>query len=420
MAFFDKLKDVKSSVMSTATGIVDTTKSSIKKAQEDYAQKKQEAEALDAEMREKAQQFSQNIVNGILEYCEGKEGGYFGKIPTETLLSFTKDFYEKLVLPGGKTSTSCVAMHPYIDDKKAKQFAKSFSQYDSSETPILYLKDGEKQEILITTKTLYFRRPLPENKKYFADGAVGCENIDCFHLDENGDSYQFKCDTYVLADIKLINAYKQDFMALNEYFRCVKEQDFEITNEEIDGLIQKKIGAKIYGDVKKYMTYDDELVLYYAGGLDSLTAVDYVACTTRQIIIVNREFLGATANVKQFYYDDITSMATIQNSNSNDLLVALVDTALTAALKVCDLEITVAGAKNKINTLYTIEAQRVIAIYHEQRKGLKEKASQPQIIQQVSQVDVLEQIEKLSKLKDMGIISEEEFAQKKIVLLEKL
>ena len=80
----------------------------------------------------------------------------------------------------------------------------------------------------------------------------------------------------------------------------------------------------------------------------------------------------------------------------------------------------VAGAKEKISTLYTIEAERVIAIYHEYRKELK-KGSQPtQTIIQQKEPDVLEQIEKLSKLRDSGILSEEEFNQKKAVLLEKL
>lgn len=420
MAFFDKLKDAKNSVLESAGNITNSAKNSFDKAKEGYAQKKEEAAALDAELKEKAQQLSKEITEGILEYCDGSKGGYFANIAQDTLLKFTKDFYEKLVLPGGKTSTSCIAMHPYIDDKKVKQFGKNFSQYKESEIPILYLKDGDKQEILLTATTLYFRKPLPENHKYFADGAVECKNIDQFYLEEKEGAYVFKCDTYELAEIKLMHAYKQDFLSLDEYFRCVKQSDLDITHEEIDRLIQEKIGAKIYSDVKKYMTYDDELVLYYAGGLDSLAATDYIACTTKQIIIVNREMLGATANVKQFYYEDITAMSTIQNSNSNDLLVSIVDAALTSALKVCDLEISVAGSKERINTLNTIEAQRVIAIYHEQRKMARENANKPQIIQQAAQPDVLEQLEKLSKLKEMGIISEEEFNQKKAVLLEKL
>ena len=61
--------------------------------------------------------------------------------------------------------------------------------------------------------------------------------------------------------------------------------------------------------------------------------MDYVACTDNQLIFVNREMLGATANVKQFYFEDVTSMSTIQNSTSSDFLTAVIDTALTAAFK---------------------------------------------------------------------------------------
>ena len=53
--------------------------------------------------------------------------------------------------------------------------------------------------------------------------------------------------------------------------------------------------------------------------------MDYVACTDNQLIFVNREMLGATANVKQFYFEDVTSMSTIQNSTSSDFLTAVID-----------------------------------------------------------------------------------------------
>lgn len=101
--------------------------------------------------------------------------------------------------------------------------------------------------------------------------------------------------------------------------------------------------------------------------------MDYVACTDNQLIFVNREMLGATANVKQFYFEDVTSMSTIQNSTSSDFLTAVIDTALTAAFKLCDLEVSVAGSKEVINTLYLAEATRIIAIYHEMRKMLRKQ-----------------------------------------------
>ena len=197
-----------------------------------------------------------------------------------------------------------------------------------------------------------------------------------------------------------------------------------ITDEEVDRLIREKIGEKVYAEVKKYMVYDDELLVYFAWGLDSLSAKDYFVCTNKQVIMVNRELGGATANIKQFYYEDITSASVLQNSNSDDLAGYLLETAITAATQTCDLVLSVAGATTKINTLHKVEAERVVAVYHHYRKLAKTQAATPQpvVVQQpvAPQVDPLEQLEKLSKLKSAGIITEEEFNQKKVELLAKL
>ena len=57
-------------------------------------------------------------------------------------------------------------------------------------------------------------------------------------------------------------------------------------------------------------------------------------------------------------YEDVTSMATLQETSG------LLDLALTAALSVCDLEISVAGAKERLNTLYTYV---FLSLYNEKR-----------------------------------------------------
>ena len=196
--------------------------------------------------------------------------------------------------------------------------------------------------------------------------------------------------------------------------------DFVITDEEVDKLIRQKIGEKIYAEVKKYMVYDDELLVYFAWGLDSLSAKDYIVCTNKQIIRMDREMFGATANIKQFYYEDIVSVSTEQNAKSNDLTGALIETALTAATKTCDLVITTAGAGLRINTLFKVEAERVVAVYHHYRKEIQTASSQPQVVVQQQTADPLEQLEKLSKMKEMGILSEDEFNEKKAALLSKI
>ncbi|MBQ2815821.1 MAG: SHOCT domain-containing protein [Clostridia bacterium] len=80
-----------------------------------------------------------------------------------------------------------------------------------------------------------------------------------------------------------------------------------------------------------------------------------------------------------------------------------------------------AGTNLKIQTLSTTEAERVVEIYNLYKRLAREEAKKPIIVQQAEKaIDPLEQLEKLQKLKDAGVITEEEFATKKADLLAKL
>lgn len=412
MAFFDKLKDAANSAKEKAQSAIDSAKA----AQE---QKKAEQEAHNAEMTEKAAQKAQEIINAIQGAPAGN--GFFSQVAHDTLLSFTKEFYDKILMPANSVSRSKITMYPYITGKKFTKFCEQVGCFDTTETPLIHLIAEKKKEILITEKSIYFTLPLEEDPKFIAKGKVSCENVSKFSVEQGENTYLLKCDDNTLAVLPADKATTEDSITLNNYFTCILNQDFTITDEEVDQLIREKIGEKVYAEVKKYMIFDDELLVYFAWGLDSLSAKDYFVCTNKQVIMVNREMGGATANIKQFYYEDITSASVLQNSESTSLTGYLLDTALTAAMQTCDLVLTVAGATTRVNTLYKVEAERVVAVYHHYRKVAKTQSAQPVVIQQAApQVDPMEQLEKLSKLKAAGIITEEEFNQKKADLLSKL
>lgn len=413
MAFFDKLKDAANSAKEKAQSAIDAAKA----AQE---QKKAEQEAHNAAMTELATQKSQEIMDAIAS--ASTTTGFFSQVSLEELLSFTKEFYDKILMPANSVSQSKITMHPYITGKKFTKFCEQVGCYDAAETPIIHLIAEKKKEILITNASVYFTLPLEEDPKFLAKGKVSCEQIGVFSIEQAENAYLLKCDDYVLATLPADKATSEDCITLTNYFTCILNKDFTITDEEVDKLIREKIGEKVYAEVKKYMVYDDELLVYFAWGLDSLSAKDYFVCTNKQVIMVNREMGGATANIKQFYYEDITSASVLQNSNNSSLTGYLIETALTAALQTCELVLTVSGAATRINSLYKIEAERVVAIYHQYRKAAKTQAAPQQVVvqQAAPQADPMEQLEKLSKLKAAGIITEEEFNQKKADLLAKL
>ena len=410
MGLFDKIKD-------TAGSIAGSIKDSVETAKTNHEQKKAEQEAYRAEMTAKAKEKSAAIISSIESFSN--DGSVFDNIEIETLKSFTKEFRDKILLPASSVSNTHISMFPAISEKDLEKFVKVCPDYNRSDEALIHLKNG-KQQIIITPTNLYFSVALDEDPKFFAKGKVGMNQISQFTFESDETNSYFKCDELVLASFKTDKTIKEDFVSLKNYFDCIREKDFVITDEEVDRLIQEKIGSSVYAEVKKYMVYDDELIVYFAWGLDSLSAKDYIVCTTKQIIVVDREMFGMTANIKQFYYEDITSASTEQNSNSSDLTGMLIDTALTAATKTCDLIISVAGAVNKINTLYKVEAERVVAVYHQYRKIAKQANAQPQVIVQQQTESPVEQIKKLKELADLGIISEDEFNQKKADLLAKM
>ncbi len=424
MGLFDKFNkdDLLSKAKSVASSATETVKNSVNTAVSTIEQKKAEQAAHKNEMEQKAAIKADEIISAIKAY--NNNGSYFEKTDSSELLNFTKDFYDKIFMPANSVSKSNVSMHPYIDAKQLEKLTKDFADYNASETPVVLIKAENHQWILISDKSLYFCLAIDEDPKFFAKGKIeGCE-ISKFSVEIGETASSFKCDEYVLATFNTDKVTSEDFITLGNYFKCIDTHDFEITDAEVDQLIREKIGEKVLAEVKKYMVYDDEQLVYFAWGLDSLSAKDYVVCTDKQIIIVDREMFGATANVKQFYYEDITSASVVQNSGNTDLTGYLIETAITSATKTCDLILSVAGSSLRINTLYKVEAERVVALYHQFRKASKVSASQPQVIVQQAPAapasDPLEQLQKLKGLLDMGIITEEEFNQKKADLLAKI
>ena len=421
MALFDKnkLTGALDKAKDMANKAADAAKDGVEKAQAAYQEKKEADAAHKAEMEALAEAKAKEIIDAIIAY--ENDGAFFKNTNKEEMCNFTKEFYDKILLPASSVALTKISMYPYIDQKALGKLAERLVNYDSSETVFLHLKAENKQDIVITDKALYFSLALEEDTKYFAKGKVSLDEISSLSTKLNGEKYEFLCDEFVLASFKVDKVTSEDFTTLNNYFKCIKEHDFVITDEEVDSLIKEKIGDKIFGEVKKYMIYDDERLIYWAWGCNSLTAKDYIVCTDKQIIVVDREMGGMTENVKQLYYEDITSANIIQNTNSGDLAVDLLANAITAATKTCDFELSVAGSQLKINTLYKVEAERITAVYHEMKKQIKQGQSQPQVVvQQSAEESPIEKLQKLSQLKDAGILSEEEFNQKKAELMAQI
>ena len=404
MAFNDFLKKAKE----TAASAAETAKTKMNEQKEKAAADKAERERIRQEKQDKIDA----AVNRLVEQINAAARVSMFDMDPNALLTFTADYYDKLYLPAHSVSASDLTFHPN-DKKIEKQADKRLPQYDAgAEKPVFMFLGKSGQRVILSTKALYFIKALEEDTAFNSCGVIEIGNITSLDYRAENESFRFFCnDVEIYAENK---AFELDVSAFREYTRRISEKDFTITNQQIDALIKEKIGDKILQTVREYI-YEDELLLYFAWGGDSLSAKDFVVCSDKQMVVLDREAFGLTKNVKQFYYEDVTSMATLQETNG------LLDLALTAALSICDLEVSVAGAKERLQTLFTYEAEKVIKVYRECRRAIKDEAKKPQAaVQQAAPADPLEQLEKLNKLKAMGVISEEEFNAKKADLLSKL
>ena len=402
------LKDLMKNATDKATSMANAAQSKYTEIQQNSAIKKEEQNKKMEEMKERISEYEQNLLQQI---TQGFNGVSYLDLE-ENLLEFTKEFFERLLLPANSVSASKITMYPY-SDKILKTVKKSIKNFDETETPVFQFS-GDKGEYFIMTATkIYFSFAFPENPAFY-----GCISLDLKTVSSLEFIYQEGNCEVVCNGITIFTNHKAnefDVITIKEYMRRLEEKDFEITETQVDELIKTKIGDNVLKIVKQYL-FEDELLVYFAWGLDNITAKDFVVCTNKQILMLDREMLGATKNVKQFYYEDITSMGTDQKTNG------VLDFALTAALKICNVTIYVAGAQEKIQTLFTYEAERVIRVYQEYRRSIKqeERGARQVVIQQTipQEEDVFAKLEKLNKLKEAGILTEEEFNNKKADLLE--
>ena len=117
-------------------GFLDSIGNGIGKIKEDMAnkaamnaQRKAEAAALDAQYRAYANSKAQEIANNILQYGDDSKGGFYGGIGVDKIMSFTKEFYDKILLPASSVQKSYISMYPYLDNKKLKYFISLFPNF---------------------------------------------------------------------------------------------------------------------------------------------------------------------------------------------------------------------------------------------------------------------------------------------------
>lgn len=134
-------KDLMKNVTDKATSIAETAQEKLEEQKQLSAIKKEEQNKKMEEMNERVTEYEQKVLQNILSGFSGASC-----IDVEdNILDFTKDYFEKLLLPANSVSASKITMYPY-SDKIQKKAQKALREYDDTETPVFQF-EGNKGEL---------------------------------------------------------------------------------------------------------------------------------------------------------------------------------------------------------------------------------------------------------------------------------
>lgn len=306
MAFNDFLKKAKETAANAAASAANAANAAKAKMDEKKQQmdaQKAERERIRAEKQAQADQETQQM----LEAMSAENGDLF-QIDTKQLLSFTAEFYDKLYLPAHSVSASKLLFHP-LDQKINKYAQKEFPEYNpANESPIFMILGKNQQKVFLSSRALYFKKAFDEEATFFCVGNIPIDKIKTLSYQKDGDNYIFSCNQVIVLNSK--NGFELDINAFQLYISRIQNRDFAITNEQIDALIKEKIGDKILKIVQEYV-YEDELLLYFAWGCDSITAKDFIVCSDRAGMPFVLSFQKSKGN-RQFLVPDESFLRHLQ------------------------------------------------------------------------------------------------------------
>ena len=151
----------------------------------------------------------------------------------------------------------------------------------------------------------------------------------------------------------------------------------------------------------------------------ALTSPNTVFATDRRLIIRNPTMFGARQNVEDFEYDNLTNIKLEKGLFSSTLVITA--PGMGTAARNSTMSGLLPWGRNEDGSIDGIpkdKAENILKIVRNAIVKAKKESQKPvQVVQQTSTAD---ELAKLAKLKEQGILSDEEFDKMKKDLISKM
>lgn len=430
MNFVDKIKELGEEIKKTVedsdikdkakcatmiiTDAVEKGKKGLETKLEENRQKIEDERNFVLDIQEKTVEEIKEVYNNNLE-----AGRYFEN--TEELLNFTNEYYEKLFMVVENWSLSNFSLGNYIPKRYINTINSVWNKDKKEvcdvdiEIPLFCYYGGSKDYFLLTNEAVYIKGTHPNGDKAYSI-KVECEYIQNISIVEKDELAVFKIN-----HIDVLKVECENISVIKKYLYLIEQRRYNISDIDVSDEIKRNISSELLEKLSNSMV-DDEYFTVLSKKINSNSVESKMVCTNKRIIIISSDAKADLEIINTIKYEDIMYIG-IETGN------VPVISLLQDIFKDSVLEIIVNGSKIRIDKLNRVEAERILFTVNKSKREIYDdnmfsnnETSQNEEKYEGSVVDenIIGQIRDLSGLRNDGILTEEEFQEKKRDLLSRI
>ena len=348
----------------------------------------------------------ENLKNQIIKnYNNDNKKSLFKNYTEDGLKRISLEFFEKIIINHPDWNKSNLTFGNYIQEKKLVSITNS--DLDVTETNkefgvIQYYKNS-KNYFLLTNKYLYFKGNYPNKKNIYST------KISTEYIHEISFKEKEYCQLININGVPIGCIDSLDAALLNGFIKilsngCTQISDVAISNE-IKSLISDNNLDKIYS----YLDNEEYFTLFITTNQE-----DYIICTNKNLFMINCLCLDGDILIEKIPYNDISS-AYIDTDRKKANLFSM----FTAGYDEVSINLLVKDSKHQIDFLKIADAYVIVKEINDRKSDVLAHQNNNDIDYNNSQKSIA-LIRALSELRQSDIITEEEFQNKKMELLNRI
>ena len=297
------------------------------------------------------------------------------------LKEFTQKYYGLIVLTARKIEEDYknirIDSYPYMNDSEyKKKVSKKYKEFSTTEDILIYFRASNQQELYITENGIYFTMYDLVEEEY-NQGFIPFDKISSLEIVQKGDYFCLYCNEVLLItdDVKNNDFYED--IDLIEYIKHISDNNLSVSENEMAGAIERHMDVLEMKNIK------------HASDNRQIINLSYDK-KHKDILVISGDDCASCSVGSRSLFRDFDNWKNWEIGNNCNVYV------------------------HYNNWLYFYKRQfDAINLYFDEIKEIKEKEKK-------LEEDLENQIKKLQKLKAIGLITDEEFEEKRLALVESL